>query len=395
MFMREARKSDSKRIDTIMLELRKVKSENIALKEQVISMEKYTQSSQTDENTEEINRLDYKLEKIEDEINTIKGALMIHVAPANSSCKQFEKENETSEATNALPGTKTCAEVTKTNISEQINDNIIQDKPANTHNGRRPDKNENTKNVLSPNCETHGQKIETLITEGREKADKIKRKARQRKEHIKNTGNRKRAPRPRNYNYDSTTYIGNHTNNGRIKVKRYYIGCISRKSTEEGLRQFLYDCGVKPVELQMFRSRSGNKAAKLTVPSQHGEILEDRAIWPDFVYCRQWLSKEKWSNYKNSARNSRSNNRNRQIFNKPVTDWENNENSNHQENYEDDWYSENVVNNDNNWDENEEDNNWDDDYWGNEGNGDDFDWGQQTDSWDDVNPNAYASSIID
>lgn len=89
----------------------------------------------------------------------------------------------------------------------------------------------------------------------------------------------------------------------RGRVKMYYIGGIDRDSNQQGLEEYLLERHVTPLYTSVFNSRNGDLAAKITVPLYQGTRVEEDDFWPRFARCRQWLSRNKWDEYRNNYEN--------------------------------------------------------------------------------------------
>ena len=78
----------------------------------------------------------------------------------------------------------------------------------------------------------------------------------------------------------------------RKNTTRYYIGHIDSSSTYSGLIEFLEEQELTPTMLHMFKTRNGEYAARVNIPSDQAEIMESRDIpWPDGVVVNEWMSK--------------------------------------------------------------------------------------------------------
>ncbi|MES9885047.1 MAG: hypothetical protein ABW185_29745 [Sedimenticola sp.] len=86
----------------------------------------------------------------------------------------------------------------------------------------------------------------------------------------------------------------------RGRIKMYYIGGIDRDSNLQGLEDYLQERYVTPLYASLFNSRNGDLAAKITVPMSQGARVEEHDFWPRFTRCRQWLSRNKWDEYRNN-----------------------------------------------------------------------------------------------
>ena len=58
---------------------------------------------------------------------------------------------------------------------------------------------------------------------------------------------------------------------------------------------YLEKRGVIPTLLNVFESkRKGTLSAKANVHVKDSKIIEGDGFWPTYVYCRPWLSKERF-----------------------------------------------------------------------------------------------------
>ena len=97
---------------------------------------------------------------------------------------------------------------------------------------------------------------------------------------------------------------------GRIKI--YYIGGVHPESSPEGHDEYLEDRGITAVDVSLITSKSGDLAAKVTIPHYQGEIVEDEHFWPKFMRCREWLPRHSFREYRKSLSNRRYNQGNTQ-----------------------------------------------------------------------------------
>jgi hypothetical protein len=111
------------------------------------------------------------------------------------------------------------------------------------------------------------------------------------KQQIKRIITNRENMREQNRQYDEKVFKGKY----RGRVKSYYIGNIDPDSTKEGFEDYLTDRGVNPIQLSLFWSKTGDLAAKLTIPHYEDYMLEDSYFWPRFMRCRQWIPKHSWN----------------------------------------------------------------------------------------------------
>ncbi|MES9883121.1 MAG: hypothetical protein ABW185_19830 [Sedimenticola sp.] len=135
----------------------------------------------------------------------------------------------------------------------------------------------NTQSNLTCNDDQPGNKIETRIT-------------------TQSSDSKRNAPQTTPENACSK-FKGKY----RGRLKTYYVGGIDPKSTVQGLAEYLEERSVSPIETYVFLSRSGNLAAKVSVPHYQAHMLQCDEFWPRFVRCRQWLSRNSWDKYRQSA----------------------------------------------------------------------------------------------
>ena len=87
----------------------------------------------------------------------------------------------------------------------------------------------------------------------------------------------------------------------RKNTTRYYIGHIDSSSTYTGLVDFLEEQGLTSTMIHMFKTRNGEYAARVNIPSDQTEIIESSEIpWPDGVVVNKWMSKYQLRQQRNS-----------------------------------------------------------------------------------------------
>ena len=90
----------------------------------------------------------------------------------------------------------------------------------------------------------------------------------------------------------------------RQRITRYYIGGISKSSTETGLRNFLSDRNIKITHLRFFNGENRKSAsAQINVPVECREMIENKNFWPKGIYVKPWLSKHKFLSQFNNHTN--------------------------------------------------------------------------------------------
>ncbi|MES9884661.1 MAG: hypothetical protein ABW185_27775 [Sedimenticola sp.] len=109
----------------------------------------------------------------------------------------------------------------------------------------------------------------------------------------------------RNTTKSDNTFIGV----SRKNTKRFYIGNIDKRSTYGGILNFFEQQGFTPSMVSMFRTRSGEFAARVNVPTNEAEYMtSDDTSWPDGVIVKPWMTRTEISKQRqerNSARQSR------------------------------------------------------------------------------------------
>ena len=82
------------------------------------------------------------------------------------------------------------------------------------------------------------------------------------------------------------------------RVKSYYVSGISSDSSVAWIYEYIEDRDIEPLKLLLFKSKTGDLAAKILVLEYQGYLLEETHFWPRFMRCRKWLSKSSWNKYK-------------------------------------------------------------------------------------------------
>ena len=94
----------------------------------------------------------------------------------------------------------------------------------------------------------------------------------------------------------------------RKNTTRYYIGHIDSSSTYTGLVDFLEEQELTPTMIHMFKTRNGEYAARVNIPSDQTEIIESSEIpWPDGVVVNKWMSKYQLRQQRNSYKDRTNN----------------------------------------------------------------------------------------
>ena len=65
---------------------------------------------------------------------------------------------------------------------------------------------------------------------------------------------------------------------------------------------FLSEYEFHPTQIRLFRTRSGNLAARINIPDSEADYIDD-VYWPDGIIVKKWLSKrELQERYENRLR---------------------------------------------------------------------------------------------
>ena len=77
---------------------------------------------------------------------------------------------------------------------------------------------------------------------------------------------------------------------------RYFLTGIGRKSTKEGIQQYIESKGAKVSHLILFKPKTPRSllTAKVNVSPFNAELLESDDFWPDGVRWRRWYSVREW-----------------------------------------------------------------------------------------------------
>lgn len=78
------------------------------------------------------------------------------------------------------------------------------------------------------------------------------------------------------------------------RTQRYYIGGIDRRSNKAGLAEFLDYYKITPAASKLIITQRDALAAKVTVYQDQCAIMDDKTIWRGKMYCRKWMSENRW-----------------------------------------------------------------------------------------------------
>lgn len=88
----------------------------------------------------------------------------------------------------------------------------------------------------------------------------------------------------------------------RKHTTQFFIGNIHETSTYNGIATFLSEYEFHPTQIRLFRTRSGNLAARINIPDSEADYIDD-VYWPDGIIVKKWLSKrELQERYENRLR---------------------------------------------------------------------------------------------
>ncbi|KAK6178201.1 hypothetical protein SNE40_013011 [Patella caerulea] len=87
---------------------------------------------------------------------------------------------------------------------------------------------------------------------------------------------------------------------GKLNISRFYVGRITKDSTEAGIKDFLSRLNVKYRFVRFFNNPSRRFAsAQVNVQNEScGEIMNNANMWPDGIVIKPWLSWRKFSEQK-------------------------------------------------------------------------------------------------
>ena len=92
---------------------------------------------------------------------------------------------------------------------------------------------------------------------------------------------------------ESDTFIG--VKRTRVYTKRFFLSGIAENVSKDTIIRFLDKKGVTPTLLNLFpNKRKGTSSAKVNVHIKDSKRIEEDGFWPTHVYCRPWLSKERF-----------------------------------------------------------------------------------------------------
>ncbi|KAK6171747.1 hypothetical protein SNE40_018182 [Patella caerulea] len=86
---------------------------------------------------------------------------------------------------------------------------------------------------------------------------------------------------------------------GKLNISRFYVGRITKDSTEAGIKDFLSRLNVKYTFVRFFNNPSRRFAsAQVNVQNESCEIMNNANMWPDGIVIKPWLSWRKFSEQK-------------------------------------------------------------------------------------------------
>ena len=92
---------------------------------------------------------------------------------------------------------------------------------------------------------------------------------------------------------ESDTFIG--VKRTRVYTKRFFLSGIAENVSKDTIIRYLDKKGVTPTLLNLFpNKRKGTSSAKVNVHIKDSKRIEEDGFWPTHVYCRPWLSKERF-----------------------------------------------------------------------------------------------------
>ena len=82
----------------------------------------------------------------------------------------------------------------------------------------------------------------------------------------------------------------------RNKIKPLYLGGVREGVTVQLISEYMEKRGIVPTFVRLMQSkRSGTVAVRVNVNTKDVKQALENDFWPNHVYVREWLSKEKWS----------------------------------------------------------------------------------------------------
>ena len=77
---------------------------------------------------------------------------------------------------------------------------------------------------------------------------------------------------------------------------RYYLSGIGRRSSKEGILNYIEQKGATVSHFILFKPKSprARLTAKVNVALRDADLIESDNFWPDGVQCRRWYSVRQW-----------------------------------------------------------------------------------------------------
>lgn len=168
-------------------------------------------------------------------------------------------------------------------------------KPINSNVNERPKSQDNER--YSTNLESKRNKCQTQVDKN-ENDNPVNINSQQHKENPKNTNTTFRGYSKRRQQTDDNVFIAA----SRKHTTQFFIGNIHETSTYNGIATFLSEYEFHPTQIRLFRTRSGNLAARINIPDSEADYIDD-VYWPDGIVVKKWLSKrELQERYENRIR---------------------------------------------------------------------------------------------
>lgn len=76
----------------------------------------------------------------------------------------------------------------------------------------------------------------------------------------------------------------------RKHTTQFFVGNIHESSTYSGIATFLNEYDFHPTQIRLFKTRSGNLAAKINIPDSEADYVHE-VNWPKGIIVKKWLSK--------------------------------------------------------------------------------------------------------
>jgi len=78
----------------------------------------------------------------------------------------------------------------------------------------------------------------------------------------------------------------------------YYLSNIDNNVVESDIYEYMTENGVYVSHIRIFYGRNGC-SAKINIPHEYAETIEDEEFWPNGIQCRSWVAESEYKQQRN------------------------------------------------------------------------------------------------